>query len=174
MKRYIISLVTIGLLLFCSGCTNNNPITPETNQNDEVVNTLDKKFASVLVGEMALNFDFNRAPYFWEGTVKFRGNGVCGIRFESLGAPIDYGTLTYFVENYEIFELGKVENIYLRGPDVGIIINESSKVISYGTVIEANAPFAMWLSAEFNTTGFVNFGEGGVPLSFEGTLRLFQ
>ena len=173
MKRLLIMALIIGVATSFWSCSENNPIIPELNQNDVLMNSVDKKFIPRLVGDMALAFDFTRAPYFWQGTVDFRRNGVYGIRFESLGPPVDDGTFTHFKENFEIFELGNIEQVYLSGPDAGVIYNKNSKTIANGEVTEANAPFEMWLGSNANFTGVGTFGTEGLPISFEGIFRVY-
>ena len=138
------------------------------------MNSVDKISATRLIGNMTLLFDPTRAPYFWQGTVDFRGEGVYGIRFESLGPPINHGEYTTFTENFEIFELSNINQLYLNGPDNGYIYNENSKTIANGLVTEANSPFEMWIGSLANFIGAGNIGPSGIPISFEGKFRIIK
>ena len=174
MKRIIIAFLIMGVTMIFYSCTENNPMKPELNQGDEVTNSLNKMSLPRLVGNMTLAFDPTRAPYFWQGTVNFRGGGVYVIRFESLGPPIDHGEYTTFSENFEIFELGNINELYLKGHDNGYIYNENSKTIANGEVAEANEPFEIWLGSYANFTGAGNIGPDGMPISFEGIFRIIK
>ena len=133
---------------------------------------MDKKLPR-LVGDLDCTFDVARAPYFWQGTINFRGIGVYGIRWESLGPPDDDGTYLHFSENFEIYELGNMNNVCLYGPDAGVIRKIDGRTFAQGEVTETNGAFAMWLGSNSNFTGIVTWVTVGLPESFNGTFRFY-
>ncbi len=173
MKHSILTFLVIGIAMILFSCSENNPTGPEFSQSDQISTTFAKKSLAKFVGEMDLTFDFLRAPYFWQGTVDFGNNEVYGIRFESLGPPMVYGQSSHFEENFEIFELGNTDNVYLKGPDAGVISLKNSKFRANGEVTLANAPFTMWNGTNAHFNGIITeWGTDGFPVSGNGTFRI--
>lgn len=171
MKNSIIILIIGAAIIFFS-CSENQPTSPELNQNNQVENSLAKKSAAKLIGPMDLIFDVSQAPYYWDGTVDFGVYGKHGIRFESLGGK-DGGQAHHFVENFEIYKLGDPTIVYLKGPDAGVTTFANSKFRMNGVVKEANEPFEAWLDRSVHISGLIIWGPAGPPpVSGIGTVRI--
>ena len=174
MKSLISIFLFVGIVTLYIGCSDNNPSAPQLNQSDQVTNTLDKKPAANLIGEVLATLVFDPtsgSDVSWIGTIDFEGHPTYQIIFHSLGAELK-GKSFHFAESWEIFD-GEV--LLLAGSDEGVepplnINKETQKFLSSGVVEVANAPFEMWLGRSAHQGGVVFSDETGTYAS--GTLRI--
>jgi len=151
MKRLFLAFLFTGIVLFYFGCSEKNPLAPELSQSDLVTNSLAKPH---LTGAQNTDFDLNNAPHYWVGTIIIDGV-TYGLRYESLGPPRPYPQASTFEENFEIYELGNVANVYLAGHNAGVLNYANSKFVANGEVEVANDPFEMWLGRNVHISGTV-------------------
>ena len=151
MKLSILVFLVIGATFIFFGCSENNPSAPGLSQSDQVTNTLAKPH---LTGTQNADFVLSNAPHYWIGTIVFDGV-TYGLRYESLGPPRPYPQASPFEEYFEIYELGNVANVYLAGPNAGVLNYANSKFVANGEVEVANDPFEMWLGRNVHISGTV-------------------
>ena len=168
MKHSIIILI-IGATMLFFNCSENQPTSPELNQSDLVTNTMAKKPAPKLIGEIYCLYEDNH-PFYWVGTVDF-GDGIpCGITYEALTAK-DVGNVHHFTENFVIYNLNDPEEIYLSGSDFGVLAWSNLEGRMNGVVEVANPPYEEWLGRKVHMGGAVIMGPAG-PFAFDGTIRI--
>jgi hypothetical protein len=193
MKHSILMSFVIGATLIFFGCSENNSTAPELSQIDQVTNSLSKKPAPNLIGEMELDFTFGEWPEepVWVGTVKFEGSeDVYDIRFFHLSEFRDYSQVSPFEEYFEIYLEGgdpddyDDDDIYLAGPDEGttILANKPPDDVKYrmnGEIDVANEPFENWIGRKVHMSGVITWqiletpdGPVLAPDTAPGTLRI--
>ena len=172
MKKLISIFLFFGIAMLYIGCSDNNPSAPALSQSDQVTNTLDKKPAAHLVGDMLLW----RAPG-WVGTVTFEDGSVYGIKFNHLGGDWPEISQSYhFWEEYIIYNLSDGTEL-MKGPDEGVVsirkYPDPTKYVINGKVSEAYGVFADQLGRNLHINGIINWDEAtGAPLTAPGTLRI--
>jgi hypothetical protein len=175
MKNLIFIFLFFGVATLYIGCSDNNPSAPQLNQSDQVTNTLDKKPAANLIGEVLATFVFDPnsgSDVSWVGTIDFEGYPTYQIIFHSVGAELK-GKSFHFAETWEIFNSSGA--LLLAGADEGVeppanINKETQKFLSSGVVEVANDPFQMWLGRSVHQSGVVFSDETGTYA--DGTLRI--
>ena len=170
MKHSIIFFLIIGIAMLFWSCSENHSTAPELSQSDLVTNSLAKKPAPKLIGEIYCDFT-GTPPYFWVGEVDFGGGVVHGIRYESLSIPVMHGQSSHFEERFEIHALGDPDDIYLAGYDFGVLVYSNLDGRMRGVVDVANPPYEDWLGRRVNMGGEAIMGLAG-PLAFDGWIRI--
>ena len=169
MKLSILVFLIIGATFIFFGCSENNPSVPELSQSDQMTNFLAKPH---LTGTQNADFDPTNAPHYWIGTIIIDGV-TYGLRYESLGPPRPYPQASTFEENFEIYELGNVANVYLAGHNAGVLNYANSKFVANGEVEVANFPFEEWMGRNVHMSGTVIWEIFPVlPDQAIGTLRI--
>ena len=169
MKLSILVFLIIGATLIFFGCSEKNPSAPGLSQSDQVTHTLAKPH---LTGTTDADFVPSNAPHYWVGTINIDGD-TYGLRFESLGPPRPYPQASPFKEYFEIYEEGDVTNVYLAGPNAGVLNYGNSKFVANGEVEVANFPFEMYLGRNVHISGTVIWEIFPVlPDQAIGTLRI--
>lgn len=164
---WIIFIVVVTILFFA--CNERPSTAPEMTQNEFVGNTIAKKPAPNLIGEIYCDFT-GTPPYFWVGTVDFGGGVVHGIKYEALTRK-DVGNVFHFTENFEIYDLEPPYDIYLAGSDFGVVSWSNLEGRMNGVVEVANPPYEGWLGRKVHMGGALIMGPDG-PLAFDGTIRI--
>ena len=178
MKNTILIILVFGVVQLFSNCSEDNSLTPGTEQNNLVSYSLKStaKPSPNLIGEINTAFTLT-PPAFWNGTVGFGTGDIYAITFISYTPPRDYSQASPFYEDFIIYELGNSANVYLKGYNVGVVTlankaPEPTKVIANGKIVEAYEPFEMWLGRHVHWDGLVYWVSIGLPASFSGTIRL--
>ncbi len=198
IKRSIVMFLVIGTAIIFFGCSGDNPLAPNLNQDgpmakelsqsDQVTASLAKakKPSPNLRGIMDLDFTFGEWPVepVWVGTVDIEGYGLYGIRFFHLTPFKEYSQASPFEEYFEIYEIGVETNVYLGGTDIGVttLANkppEPCKYRMHGKIDVANVPFEMWLGSNVHMSGIIYWqvldtpdGPVIAPATAPGTFRL--
>ena len=188
MKKLILVFLFLGIAIFYISCSDNNPSAPELNQTDQVSNTLAKKPAPTLIGEMELFFDLTAVPPddpVWVGTITFEDYGTYGMRFYHLLSSVGViGQVNQFEEIFEIYDLGDESIVYLSGPDEGVVplANKppsDTKFMANGKVEFATGIFEDWIGRNTHMSGVVIWqilntpdGQVAAPYSAPGTFRI--
>lgn len=180
MKKLIFVFLFFGIAMFYIGCSDQNPSAPGLNQNDQVVNILDKKPAPNIIGNLVADFTLT-PPTVWNGTIDFGTVGKYSITFYSLTPPRDYSQASPFSEDFYIYRLGgdwqNQADVYLKGHHDGVLVYannppDSTKFESNGKVVEASGPFEMWQDRIYHIRGFVTWVSVGLPKGGRGTLQI--
>lgn len=185
MKKLILIFLFLGIAMLYNSCSDNNPSAPALSQSDQATNTIDKKPAATLIGEMDLNFDLTAVPPddpVWVGTITFEGYSTYGIRFFHLLSSVGViGQVNHFEEYFEIYDLGSPTTVYLGGYDEGVVPlankpPEDTKFMANGQVEVATGDFIDWMGRETHMSGVVTWQEvaPGVyaPDTAPGTFRI--
>ncbi len=165
-----------------SGCSEDNPLTPGSDQNGSVESSLKgtKKPLPKLIGELDCDFSFENPPTFWNGTVDFGTYGLYNITFISYGAPRGYSQASPFEEDFIIY-LGTdwtiPENVYMRGYNAGVVTYANKdpdpvKFLANGKVEEAYGPLEMWQGCNMHSRGVVTWIDIGIPEGCNGTFQI--
>jgi hypothetical protein len=124
MKRSNLMLLAIGVTIIMMGCSKEDHLVIEPDQNDPLTASLKSgKPAPNLVGTMELDFDLTAIwpeDPVWVGTVSFEGYGTYGIRFFHLSPFKEYSQASPFEEYFEI--LDESGSVVLGGPDEGVTV----------------------------------------------------
>ena len=180
MKHIIQVLLLVGTLIIYFGCSENIPSTPELNQSDQVLNTLEKKPLPNLIGTVVTDFTLT-PPTFWNGTVDFGVIGKYSITFVSYDAPRDFSQASPFHEDLYIYRLegdwNNQADVYLKAYDDGVVVlannpPDSTKFLANGKVVEANGPLEMWQDRIVHFRGFVKWVSVGLPKEARGTIQI--
>ena len=188
MKKLILIFLFLVIAMLYNSCSDNNPSSPNLNQNNQVTSTLDKKPAANLVGDMDLNFDLTAVSPddpVWVGTITFEGYGTYGIRFFHLLSSVGVlGQVNHFEEYFEIYDLGDPTIVYLGGHDEGVVplANKppaDTKFMANGQVEVATGIFEDWMGRNTHMSGVVKWqiletpdGPVAAPYSAPGTFRI--
>ena len=167
MKNLIFIFLFFGIATLYISCSDNNPSAPSLSQDNQVTNTLDKKPAANLIGEMDLNY----MPG-WDGSITFEDGSTYGIRFFHLSDKMT-GVAYHFGERWEIYD---GQGVLMAGPDEGVSpgpkFPDPTKYVMNGYVEEANGDFAEWLGRNVHMSGVITYDASGYPLTAPGTFRV--
>lgn len=185
MKHTILMVFVIGASILFFGCSENNFMTPELDQSDQVTTPLKSaiKPSPNLTGKMELTFMFVNPV--WDGTIVFEGSGdEYGMRFIHLSPQKGFSQASPFEEYFEIYDLAHPDVVYLGGPDVGVttLANKPPDPCKYrmnGEIDFAIEPFEMWLGRKVHMSGIITWQNLGTsdepnlaPLNAPGTFRI--
>jgi hypothetical protein len=166
MRNLIFIFLFFGIATLYIGCSDSNPSAPALSQDDQVTNTLDKKPAANLIGEM----DLIMTSHGWDGPITFEDGSTYGIRFIHLGDKMTPGQVAYhFWERWEIYDPGDPTTVLMTGPDEGVSPGpkwpDPTKYVMNGYVEEAYGIFTEWLGRNVHMSGVMT------PLTAPGTFR---
>ncbi len=182
MKNSILFLLVFGVTMLFSGCSEDNTLTPGSEQNGSVESSLKgtKKPLPTLIGELNCDFTFT-PPTFWNGTIDFGAYGLYSITFISYDAPRDYSQASPFKEDIIIYELGtdwtNPANVYMRETHSGVMtlankVPDPTKFVANGKIEEAYGPLEMWQGCNVHISGEVTWIDVGIPEGGTGTIRI--
>jgi len=175
MKNLIFIFLFFGVATLYIGCSDNNPSAPQLNQSDQVTNTLDKKPAANLIGEVFATLVFDPtsgSDVSWIGTIDFEGYPQYQIYFHGTAESEEKGKSYHFVETFEIMDgSALLLAVSDEGIEPGNLKTETPMYMSNGVVTEAYGDFAMWLGRKTHMSGVIIFGETG-GMTAPGTLRI--